>query len=180
MVKYDVLGFKSEKEYLDYFFKTLLPTNRTYDFFVNWEKVKRNVDSCLMEISLLNALTKINEEERESKLIEIITKYPEVVKVIPLIIAIREQNILVLEMGEKVFYKEFEFKPPNEEIEDIVEFCIKSGILNLFGEINDLYAYLLGMEVGLDSNARKNRSGKIFEQIVGLLLKKKIQGTSWL
>ena len=61
-----------------------------------------------MEISLLNALTKVNEEERESKLIEIISKYPEVIKVIPLIIAIREKNILVLELGEKLFYKEFE------------------------------------------------------------------------
>jgi len=66
-------------------------------------------------------------------------------------------------------------KSKHEEIKDIVEFCKKSGILNLFGEINDLYAYILGMEVGLDSNARKNRSGKIFEQLVGLLLKKKIR-----
>ena len=61
----------------------------------------------------------------------------------------------------------------NGEISDIVEFCKKSGILDLFGEINDLYAYLLGMEVGLDSNARKNRSGKIFEQLVEIIMKNK-------
>jgi len=177
MVKYDVLGYNNEQEYLDYFFSTLLPTNRTYDFFVNWTKVKTNVHNLLNEISLLNALTKVNEEERESKLFEILTKYPEVIPVIPLIIAIREKNILVLELGKKVFYREFKFnnKPQNEEIKDIIDFCKKSGIINLFGEINDLYAYLLGMEVGLDSNARKNRSGKIFEQLVGLLLKKKIR-----
>ena len=177
MVKYDILGFNNEQEYLDYFFKTLLPTNRTYDFFVNWKKVKTNVHNCLNEISLLNALTKVNEEDRENKLLEIISKYPEVIPVIPLIIAIREKNVLVLELGKKVFYKEFQFnrKPQIGEINDIVEFCKKSGILNLFGEINDLYAYLLGMEVGLDSNARKNRSGKIFEELVGLLLKKKIR-----
>lgn len=177
MVKYDILGFDSEDSYIDYFFETLLPTNRTYEYYVDWNKVKGNVLKCLNEISLLNALTKVKNEEREGKLIEIISKYPEVIPVIPLIIAIREKNVLILDMEGGLFHKEFQFnkKPKEEEIKDIVEFCEKAGILDLFGEINDLYAYLLGMEVGLDSNARKNRSGKIFEQLVGLSLKKKLR-----
>ena len=177
MVKYDVLGFKNEIQYLDYFFKTLLPTNRTYNYYVDWEKVKGNVIKYLNEISLLNSLTKIDLEEREKKLIEIISRYPEVIPVIPLIIAIREKNIVVLDIGVQLFYKEFKFNEnlKNAEITDIVEFSKKSGILDLFGEINDLYAYLLGMEVGLDSNARKNRSGKIFEHLIGLLLKNKLR-----
>lgn len=177
MVRFDVLGFNNEKEYLDYFFKTLLPTNRTYEYYVDWEKVKKNVKAYLNEISLLNSLTKVKEEEREQKLLEIILKYPEVIPVIPLIIAIREKNLMLLDIGDQLFYQQFHFNKRirDTEIEDIVQFCKKSGILNLFGEINDLYAYLLGMEVGLDSNARKNRSGKIFEQIVGLLLKNKLR-----
>lgn len=177
MVDIDVLGYKNELEYLDYFFETLLPTNRTYDYYVNWEKVKSNVVTYLTEISLLNSLTKIDKDDREEKFVEIITKYPEVIPVIPLIIAIREKNVVVLDIGDQLFYKKFKFnkKLKNGEILDIVEFCKKSGILDLFGEINDLYAYLLGMEVGLDSNARKNRSGKIFEQLVGLLLKDKVR-----
>lgn len=177
MVEFEVLGYKSELEFLDYFFKTLLPTNRTYDYYVNWEKVKSNVITYLTEISLLNSLTKIDKSKREEKLAEIISKYPEVIPVIPLIIAIREKNVIVLDIGDQLFYKKFRFNKQlkNGEILDIVEFCKKSGILDLFGEINDLYAYLLGMEVGLDSNARKNRSGKIFEQLVGLLLKDKLR-----
>lgn len=177
MVKIDVLGFKNEIQYLDYFFKTLLPTNRTYNYYVDWEKVKGNVIKYLTEISLLNSLTKIDLEEREKKLVEIISRYPEVIPVIPLIIAIREKNIVVLDIGVQLFYKEFKFNEnlKNAEITDIVEFSKKSGILDLFGEINDLYAYLLGMEVGLDSNARKNRSGKIFEHLIGLLLKNKLR-----
>lgn len=177
MVKFDLLGFDSEFDYFDYFFKTLLPTNRTYDYYVNWEKVKKNVITYVTEISLLNSLTKIDRNEREEKLVEIISKYPEVIPVIPLIIAIREKNVIVLDIGDQLFYKKFKFnkKLKNGEILDIVEFCKKSGILGLFGEINDLYAYLLGMEVGLDSNARKNRSGKIFEHLVGLLLKNKLR-----
>lgn len=177
MVDIDVLGYKNEPEYFDYFFDTLLPTNRTYDYYVNWEKVKGNVVTYLTEISLLNSLTKIDNDNREEKFVEIISKYPEVIPVIPLIIAIREKNVVVLDIGEQLFYKKFKFnqKLKTGEILDIVEFCKKSGILDLFGEINDLYAYLLGMEVGLDSNARKNRSGKIFEQLVGLLLKDKVR-----
>lgn len=178
MAKFDVLGFSSETEYFNFFYKTLLTTNRTYDFFVNWEKVKNNVLTYLTEISLLNSLTKVEVGEREGKLVEIISKYPEVVPVIPLIIAIREKSLAVLDVGDQLFYKEFRFnnkKLKNDEILDIVEFCKKTGIINLFGEINDLYAYLLGMEVGLDSNARKNRSGKIFENLVSLLLKNKLR-----
>jgi type II restriction enzyme len=178
MVDIDVLGYKNELEYYDYFFETLLPTNRTYDYYVNWEKVKGNVVTHLTEISLLNSLTKIDKDDREEKFVELVSKYPEVIPVIPLIIAIREKNVIVLDIGDQLFYKKYKFnkKLKNGEILDILEFCKKSGILDLFGEINDLYAYLLGMEVGLDSNARKNRSGKIFEQLVGLLLKDKVRG----
>lgn len=177
MVEFEVLGYKNELEYLNYFFKTLLPTNRTYDYYVNWEKVKSNVITYLTEISLLNSLTKIDKSKREEKLAEIISKYPEVIPVIPLIIAIREKNIIVLDIGDNLFYKNFKFSEnlEHDEILDIIDFCKKSGIIDLFGEINDLYAYLLGMEVGLDSNARKNRSGKIFENLVSLLLKNKLR-----
>lgn len=177
MVKYEILGFEDENSYIDYFFETLLPTNRTYDYYVDWEKVKGKVFKCLNEISLLNALTKVVEEERESKLAELILKYPEVLQVIPIIIAVREKKVLVLEVGDKLFYKEFKFNknPKKEEVRNIIHFCKKTGILDLFGEINDLYAYLLGVEVGLDTNARKNRSGTYFEHFVGLLLKKKLK-----
>jgi len=102
MVKYDILGFDSEDSYIDYFFETLLPTNQTYDYFVNWEKVKGNVLKCVNEISLLNALTKVKKEEREDKLTEIISKYPEVIPVIPLIIAIRQKNILILDTFKEI------------------------------------------------------------------------------
>jgi len=102
MVKYDILGFDSEDSYIDYFFETLLPTNQTYDYFVNWEKVKGNVLKCVNEISLLNALTKVKIEEREDKLTEIISKYPEVIPVILLIIAIRQKNILILDTFKEI------------------------------------------------------------------------------
>ena len=104
MVDIDVLGYKNEPEYFDHFFGTLLPTNRTYDYYVNWEKVKSNVITYLTEISLLNSLTKIDKDDREEKFVEIITKYPEVIPVIPLIIAIREKCGCFRYRGQ-LFYK---------------------------------------------------------------------------
>jgi len=178
LVKIEVMGFSNESDYFSYFFKTLLKTNWTYDYFVDWRKVKENIRKYVKEISLLNSLTKISPKERKAELREIFVQYPETIPVIPSIIAIREKSIPVLELGEKALYKVFDFSKKKltvKEAEDIVDFCEKVGILQFFGEINDLYAYLLGVEVGLDSNARKNRSGEIFQNLVGLLLKRKLK-----
>jgi len=111
----------------------------------------------------------------------IFTKYPETIPVVPLTIALREQNIAILEIGEKTFYKVFDFsrkRISESEADNLADFCEKTGVLSLLGEINDLYTYLVGVEVGLDSNARKNRSGEIFQQLLGLLLKKKLKGSN--
>ena len=177
MVRYSLLGFTNEDEYTNYFFQTLLKTNWTYQYFVDWKKVRDNIKRYVTEICLLNSLTKVKAENRKAELKEVFMKYPETIPVIPSIIAIREQSIPLLEVGEKALYRVFNFsrKRLNDDAaKDLVEFCENVGILQLFAEVNDLYAYLLGVEVGLDSNARKNRSGKIFQDLVGLLLKRKL------
>ncbi|MEM0287962.1 MAG: DpnII family type II restriction endonuclease [Nitrososphaerota archaeon] len=177
MVNYEKLNFESADDFFNYFFQTLLETNWAYDYFVDWKKVKDNVRRYVKEISLLNALTKVDAKDRETELRDIFIKYPETIKVIPLIIAIREESIPILEVGEKAMYKVFDFslRSLNErEASDLVGFCKNVGLMGLFSEINDLYAYLLGVEVGLDSNARKNRSGEIFQNLVRLLLERKL------
>ena len=178
MVRHDLLGFRDENEFFEHFFRTLLKTNWTYRYFVDWEKVKDKVKTHVKEISLLNSLAKIRPESRREELKDILTRYPETIQVIPSIIAIREQNIPLLEIGEQVLYRVFDFSKrrlSEDEAENLTDFCEKVELLHLFGEINDLYAYLLGVEVGLDSNARKNRSGKIFQNLVGLLLRRKLK-----
>jgi type II restriction enzyme len=178
MVRSDILGFKNEDSYIDYFFSSLLKTNWTYGYFVEWEKVRNNLRYSVKEISILNSLTKIPPSERKAELKTIFLKYPETVPILPLIIATREKSIPILEIGSKATESLFNFNlrgiSPNEAT-NLVQFCEKVGILALFNEINDLYAYLLGVEVGLDSNARKNRSGNIFSQLLGLLLSEKVK-----
>jgi type II restriction enzyme len=186
LVKYDLLGFDGRDDYLKYFVDSLIPTNRTYNYYVDWEKIQSNLEKKIAEINILNSLIHVNPDERKNKLKDIIYKYPDVVGVIPLIIAVRDSNLLILEISDDIYFKEFDFTsnyPIQQKLDsdvvdsvgDLVDFCDKSGIIDLLGRIKDLYTYLTGVEVGLDSNARKNRSGKIFEQIVELFLKSELK-----
>ena len=174
MVKYTSLGYESLNEYNRDFFRTLLETNHTYEFFVNWDKVFSNLDDYLIEISILNSLNKVESNQVESYFREILRKYPHVVKVLPTILAIRDKKVDVLDVGENKF-KVVDFSTRRFDVDEVVDFCKKSGLLDLFSKIDDLYSYLVGTEVGLDTNGRKNRSGHVFEDIVGELLAKKIR-----
>jgi len=179
MVKLEVLGFNSLEEYIKYFFRTLLPSNRTYSYFVDWEKVKNKLEQLKYQISILNYLTQVKREDRRRELKQIITKYPEVVEAIPYLIAVREKDIEILEIvNNQVTFKKIIFdkeKIDNNKIEEIINFCEKTGLLDAFDNIKDLFTYLFGVEVGIDSNARKNRSGKIFQEMVALALDRKIK-----
>lgn len=174
MVNYSKMGYSSLDEYSNDFLDTLLETNHTYNFYVNWDKVFNNVKSHLVEISILNSLNKVPPNELETKFREIIIKYPEVVQLLPQILAIRNKMVPVLNLKDKSS-RIINFTKNGFDIEEIVEFSMKTGLLDLFNNIDDLYSYLVGTEVGLDTNARKNRSGVIFEYAVKSLIHEKLK-----
>lgn len=170
MVRFRDLGFRNFSEYKDYFFRALLPSNKTYDYFVDWQKVKSNLRNYIEELSLLNSLTKIDKYEKEAYLKHLILNYPRILETIPLLIAERVQNGIITVFDDELMgILSFNFSQTGglseKYVDNIVKFCRKVGIIDLFNEVKDLYDYLLGVEVGLDSNARKNRSGKLFEKI---------------
>ena len=173
MVNYSKVGYSSIDEYSNDFLNTLLESNHTYEFYVNWDKVYANLENHVVEISILNSLNKVQPNEVENKFREIIVKYREVVPLLPLILAIRNKKVPIFNVEDKSS-KIVNFSKNGFDIDEIVEFSIKTGLLNLFNNIDDLYSYLVGTEVGLDTNARKNRSGHIFEDAVGTLLQEKI------
>lgn len=173
MVNYSKIGYSSIDEYSNDFLNTLLESNHTYEFYVNWDKVYTNLENHVVEISILNSLNKVQPNEVENKFREIIVKYREVVPLLPLILAIRNKKVPIFNVENKSS-KIVNFSKNGFNIAEIVEFSIKTGLLNLFNNIDDLYSYLVGTEVGLDTNARKNRSGHIFEDAVGTLLQEKI------
>lgn len=167
MVLYENLGYTSLEDYKEDFVNSLLITNHNFEFFVNWDKIFNKLKENVTEISILNSLNKIPEDEIESHFRELISCYPEVVPILPSILAIRyEKNkkyIVEVFDGE---FKEYDFNDETFNVDDIVFFCKKTGLLNLFSEISDLYTYLLGTEVGLDTNSRKNRSGTTYESLL--------------
>ena len=152
---------------------TFIETNHTYDFFVNWVKVTQNRDAFKYEIALLKSLR--NSTNAVNDLRNLLSRYPEVAKVVPILLAYRDGLIKVLDALEPdIRYKTFDFSKgkytPNE-IDQIVEFTEKTGLLGMLCHIESSTDYLLGVEVGLDSNARKNRSGLFLEKIVGEVIR---------
>jgi type II restriction enzyme len=158
------------------FTSSLLTTNRTYDFFVNWKKIKQNVDKYKKEIGLLSSLVGSKNFEKELK--ETLLEYPKTANVIPLLVAIRDKKFDVLknlDEGELINI-DLSQNLDDKSIVKLVDFAKNSGIEDLFQIIKVLSDYIYGVEVGLDSNARKNRSGTFMESVIADELDK-IQST---
>lgn len=152
---------------------TLIQTNYTYDFFVNWDKVTKNRDAFKYELALLKSLKNCSNPLSDFR--DLLKKYPEVIKVIPILLACRDGLINVLNSIETgLAYKSFDFsksKYDSKEIDDIVHFTKDTKLLDMLCEMDSAIDYLLGVEVGLDTNARKNRSGLFLEKMVTETLK---------
>jgi len=165
-------------ELVEKFQETLMVSNKTFSYFVDWNKVKENVRKYDYEINILNYL--VGASDAKTKLEEILKKNPEVLPVMPLIIAVRDFEISIIEdparPSETLATFDFNKKSDlsDDEIDKIVTFSIKSGILNLFSDfkIKNLRDYLLGVETGIDTNARKNRSGTAMESLINPILDK--------
>jgi len=168
---------QNASELVKLFRETLITTNRTPEFFVDWTKVKENVESIKIELSLWNSL--MGSANIETDFRNLIQKYPEVIKTIPILCAIREREFPIivdffnLEKGVKKlnFNKHKYSKLSSSEISDYTEFAKNSGLFGLFSVVKNFYDYILGVEVGLDTNARKNRSGEAMEKLLTPLLK---------
>lgn len=164
-------GFESEKAIYDAFSASLLPTNRTYNFFVDWKKVQDNLKKVKIEIGILGTLTHARDFEKELE--EVLLQYPKTAKVLPLLIATRDVQLEILddEKSRRVDRFDFTKAPSRDEVQRILQFVKKTGIASqLFKRIKVLHDYLYGVEVGLDSNARKNRSGSFMERVIGQTL----------
>jgi type II restriction enzyme len=160
-----------------YNFNTLKTTFQesifTWNYFTDFDKVKLNVEKVEIELNILNSL--IGKNNIESKFLLLVEQYPNVRKALPLLIATRKNklqdtpivsdiNTLISENKAYIFY-------------DIIDENIKKELLVFFNEsglkeilankyIKNLVDYCFGVEVGFDTNARKNRTGTLMENLV--------------
>lgn len=135
----------------------------TYSYYIDFDKVHKNVESIKIELNILNSL--IGSKNIEEDFETIITKYPETLKCIPLLIAVRANEIPIIDNNTELKYN---FRKMNYSPEQYKVFMRKTGLFDLLENriIGNLIDYVTGVETGLDSNGRKNRGGHLIEDLV--------------
>jgi len=146
-----------------------------YKYYIDFKKVHRNVDLIKVELNILNSL--IGSKNIEEDFEKLLRKYPEILKCIPLLLAVRANEIYCQdENGGYLFKFDFDKYPPNSHAyyEKYKYFMRETGLFDLLQNhiINNLVDYATGVETGLDSNGRKNRGGHLMEDVVERFIQK--------
>ena len=156
------------KRDLDEIMSTLKDTIADYGYYVDFEKVYQNVDDVIVPLKLLESLVG-RKDDFDAAFVNLIHKYPESLKAIPILLACRDKKMKVIDGDLKVF----DFSKRKNSDDEYVKFMDRTGLKALLteGHVTNLFDYVIGVEVGLDSNARKNRTGTTMENIVLNFLK---------
>ena len=145
------------------FMSQLKDTNQTLGFFCDFDKISQNVRNIEISLNMLNYL--IGKSDLEAAVNDIWQRDSSAFNVMDILIAVRDdgKKKVIDSLGECVLLKQLFTSP-----ERVVEFLNETGLAELFrsNRIKDLVDYVFGIETGLDSNARKNRSGHIMEDTV--------------
>ena len=141
---------------------TFSDTIASWRYYINFDKVYKNTDKLKDELNILNGLIGAIDIENEFK--RIVDKFPNVLKAIPILIAKREYEIKIIDADKNYL---FNFKNPNYTIDEYIKFMRNTGLFDLLKNhvIHSLVDYVMGVEVGMDTNGRKNRTGDAMEDI---------------
>lgn len=147
------------EEWLDGFRNSIA----NYGYYTDFEKVYNNVDNIKVELNILNSLVGSHNIEEDFE--HIINNYPETLKCIPILLAVRKMEIFAMDCEGSFNYS---FSNRNYSIEQYKVFMRKTGLFNLLENriVSNLVDYVTGVETGLDSNGRKNRGGHLMEDLV--------------
>lgn len=148
--------------------KTFTDNINGWNYYVNYNTAYKNTTAVKRQLALLNTLKGSENIEEEFK--DLVTTYPECLQAVPLLLAVRENVIAITENDRRL---DFNFKNLNYDVELYVEFMQKTGIFELLQShiVGDLLDVGLGINIGLDSNARKNRGGDQMEDLVEFYIK---------
>ncbi len=144
-------------------FNTFQDSIATWQYYTDFNKVYKHIDAIKDNLNILNGLIAVDNIENEFR--RIVEKYPETLSVIPILIAKREKEIKII-AAERNYI--FNFKNPNYTIDEYVLFMEKTGLFDLLQKhvIHSLVDYVMGVEVGMDTNGRKSRTGDAMEDLV--------------
>jgi type II restriction enzyme len=146
-------------------FEKFIGTLQNYfdaDYYVDWNKIFKRVEAYRPELHLLSSLCGAPDKQKIAR--RVLTDYPKVIEVLPLLMACRKSVRLLDEKKEgQILTYEFPKRTTpltKEEVENYVRFLCDSRILTLLERIKSVPDYVTGVEVGMDTNGRKNRGGK--------------------
>lgn len=143
-------------------FNTFTDSIATYEYYTDFNTVYKNINKIKVELNIMNSL--VGSKNIEKDFDNLFKKYPEIKKCLPLLIAVREKEIKVVDDGEKLKYNFTNI----DDIELLKRFMRKTGLFDLISNhlVNNLVDYATGVEVGLGSNGRKNRGGHLMEDVL--------------
>lgn len=138
---------------------------KTWDYFVNWKKVFSNKSDLEITLNKLNYL--LGKENLKDEFKKLFISNPDIIKAFPVLLAVRENKLEIFDKKSKNS-EFFDFSKIEDDYEKYFLFLQNSGLAKLFQKdgIKNLVDYVMGVEVGLDSNGRKNRGGSLMEEIV--------------
>lgn len=146
------------EEQFNVFMSQLMETNTSLSFFSDFDKISANVDAVSMKLHQLNYL--IGKADMETAIRTLWEENPNVFSVLDILIAVRKKDKkkAINRQGKITLIEDFFYSP-----ERVIEYVEDTGLKNVFQnkKINNLVDYVFGVETGLDTNARKNRSGDI-------------------
>lgn len=151
----------------DKFMSQLQETNQTLDFFCDFDKISQNVENIKLSLCMLNSL--IGSDDMRKSVETIWNRDKSAFNVMDILIAVRsEGKKKVLDSLGNCVVLDTLF----ESVDGVMEFLNNTGLAEIFQskKIKDLVDYVFGIETGLDTNARKNRSGHVMEGMVARIL----------
>jgi type II restriction enzyme len=151
------------------FLSQLSETNATLDYFTDFKKIKGNVNKIAIKLNQLNYL--IGKTDIKAAVNELYEENPKAFEVLDILIAVRKNNNAKTfnNKGEIVMLNSYFTSP-----DSICEYIEETGLGEIFRnkDVKNLVDYVFGIEVGLDTNARKNRGGENMSKAVSLFFDK--------
>ena len=144
------------------------------DFYVDWHKVYANVKRFKPELLLLSSLC--GEMDKEAAVRDLFRRFPQIISVLPILMGCRGP-VQIADDTAEALVTTYNFVDPGlniseAEVEFYVQFLLTSHLMELLEHIQSVPDYVTGVEVGMDTNGRKNRGGDCGSRAIEPFIKK--------
>ncbi|OFI06091.1 type-2 restriction enzyme DpnII [Clostridium acetireducens DSM 10703] len=170
-------NLNSPNKVFNFLIDTLKDSIFTWNYFVDFDKAITNVKNVEKDLEVLNSLLTVDKNNLNEEFINLLKKYPQTRKCLCILIALRYKKLSSLPIIDDIntlsaSIKKDLFNPKvkiNEDLsKELLKFFKLTGLRNLFinKNISNIIDYCKGIEVGMDTNARKNRTGTAMESLI--------------